>query len=128
MTTNQNGERGHTVNGIKLTLLALALSAASVWAQNTPGYNNRIPPDIMTPGTLETRSGTLKFFDGFPTKETTQKVSDNLDFLRGVEVFLNFVPSTSIEGLRRGMVGLAACAASDKRRKDSNALAHYQVG
>ena len=27
-----------------------------------------------------------------PTAETTQKIYDNLDFLRGVEVFLNFVP------------------------------------
>ncbi len=30
-------------------------------------------------------------------------VYDNLDFLRGVEVFLNFIPATSIEAIRRGM-------------------------
>lgn len=26
---------------------------------------------------------------------------DTLDFMRGVEVFLNFIPATSIEGIRR---------------------------
>jgi len=92
--------------------LALALSAASAWAQNTPGYNHKIPEQIMTPDTVETRIGTLKFFDGFPTKETTQKVYDNLDFLRGVEVFLNFIPAASIEAMRRGNVEMGANAAN----------------
>ena len=30
----------------------------------TPGYNQKIPDKIMTPDTVETRIGTLKFFDG----------------------------------------------------------------
>jgi hypothetical protein len=33
-----------------------------------------IPPEITTPDSVETRLGTLKFVDGFPDKETTQKV------------------------------------------------------
>ncbi len=70
----------------------------------TPGFNNKIPEAIMTPDTVETRIGTLEFFDGVPKPETVEKVYDNLDFLRGVEVFLNFIPATSIEGIRRGMV------------------------
>jgi hypothetical protein len=72
--------------------------------ETTPGYNHPIPPQIMTPDSVETRLGTLKFFDGFPDKETTQKAFDNLDFMRGVETFLDFIPATSIEGMRRGMV------------------------
>jgi hypothetical protein len=88
--------------------LALALCASSGWAQNTPGYNHKIPPQIMTPDSVETRLGTLKFFDGFPDKETTQKAFDNLDFMRGVETFLDFIPATSIEGMRRGMVEAGA--------------------
>jgi len=93
-------------------LSVLAFMTTGVYAQNTPGYNNKIPEKIMTPDTVETRIGTLKFFDGFPTKETTKRVYDNLDFLRGVEVFLNFVPATSLEGLRRGMVDLGATSAN----------------
>ncbi len=92
----------------------------------TPGYNNKIPEQILTPDSVETRLGTLEFFDGFPTPETTRKVYDNLDFMRGVEVFLNFIPATSIEGLRRGMVELGATAAHQvmitDRLLDSNPL------
>src|SRR5580698_9515264 len=76
--------------------------------QNTPGYNHKIPQQIMTPDSVTTRIGTLKFFDGLPDKETTQKVYDNLDFMRGVETFLNFVPAASIEAMRLGMVELGA--------------------
>ena len=74
----------------------------------TAGYNHTIPPQIMTPDSVATRIGTLKFFDGLPDKESTQKVYDNLDFMRGVEAFLNFVPAASIEGMRRGMVEMGA--------------------
>lgn len=77
-------------------LLALALTAASALAQNTPGYNHKIPPQILTPDSVETRIGTLRFVDGFPTKETAHKVFDHLGFMRGVEAFLTFVPEASI--------------------------------
>jgi hypothetical protein len=33
-----------------------------------------IPPEITTPDSVETRLGTLKFFDGFPDKATIEKV------------------------------------------------------
>lgn len=79
-------------------------ASASGAAPNTPGYNFRIPEKIMTPDRVETRIGTLEFVDGVPTPETTQKVYENLDFLRGAEVFLNFIPATSLEGLRLGNV------------------------
>jgi len=76
--------------------------------QSTPGYNNKIPESIMTPDKVKTRIGTLEFFDGIPTKETAALVYDNLDFMRGVESFLNGIPMTSVEGLRRGMESLGA--------------------
>jgi len=74
----------------------------------TPNYNNRIPTNIMTPDTVETRIGTLNFFDGLPTPETAQKVFDNLDHMRGVETFLSGIPATSLEGMRVGMAELGA--------------------
>lgn len=58
----------------------------------------------MTPDTVKPRIGTLRFVDGVPTAETTRDLSDHLDFLRGVEVFLHFIPATSLEGLRLGAV------------------------
>lgn len=74
----------------------------------TPGFNNKIPEKIMTPDKVETHFGTLDFVDGVPTAETTRKVYDNLDYIRGIEVFLNFIPATSQEGLRLGAVETGA--------------------
>jgi hypothetical protein len=69
-------------------------------------YKTDIPDKIMTPDRVETRIGDLEFYDGMPTKETLKKVYDNIDFIRGVDVFMNFIPATSIEALRLGMVEL----------------------
>ena len=90
-------------------LLAGALMTSSVFGQEpTPGYNNKIPESIMTPDKVETRTGTLEFFDGIPTKKTAALLYDNLDFLRGGETFLNGMPAALLEGLRRGQVSLGA--------------------
>ena len=73
-------------------------------AQITPGYNTHIPEKIMTPNKVQTRIGELNFYDGMPTKETLKKIYDNLDFVRGIDVFLNFIPATSVEAMRLGML------------------------
>lgn len=70
----------------------------------TKGFNFKIPAKIMTPDRVKTRLGQLRFVDGVPTAETIKLVYDHLDFLRGVEVFLNFIPAASLESLRLGNV------------------------
>ena len=67
-----------------------------------------IPEAITTPDKVETRIGTLGFFDGFPDDATTQKVYDNLDFMRGVEAFLNAMPGASAEAIRVGWASQGA--------------------
>jgi hypothetical protein len=75
-----------------------------------PGYNTHIPPSIMTPDRVSTRIGELEFFDGLPSAETARRTLDHLDFLRGVEAFLNGIPAASIEAMRRGMVAVGVDA------------------
>ncbi len=91
-----------------------------------PGYNTPIPPEITTPDRVLTRLGELRFADGVPTHDTARLLFDHLDFLRGVEVFLNCIPAASLEGLRRGMAELGgdAChqAVISDRLMDSNPL------
>ena len=69
-----------------------------------PKMTTPIPSEITTPDSLHTRLGTLKFFDGLPDAATVEKVYDNLDFMRGVDVFLNTLAPASllanIEGLK----------------------------
>lgn len=91
-----------------LALLLGQCFSNSAFAQATPGYNNKIPAKIMTPDTVPTRIGTLEFFDGLPTDETSNKLFDHLDFLRAVETFLNGVPAASVEAMRLGMAELGA--------------------
>jgi hypothetical protein len=57
---------------------------------------------ISTPDSVETSIGTLKFFDGVPTDDTVKTVYDNLDRMRGVQVFLDTLPGASMYRLRAG--------------------------
>jgi len=69
-------------------------------------FKTDVPTEILTPNHVDSRIGELEFYDGMPTDATLEKVYENLDFMRGVDVFLNFIPATSIEGMRLGMVEL----------------------
>jgi hypothetical protein len=99
----------HHKNLIAVTLLG-ALAASTTFAANPPKMKmtTDIPESITTPDRVETRIGTLSFFDGFPDDATTQKVYDNLDFMRGVEAFLNAMPGASAEAVRVGWASQGA--------------------
>ncbi len=84
------------------------MSTKKTNGEPTPGYNTKIPESIMTPDKVETRVGTLEFFDGIPTEKTAALLYDHLDFLRGVETFLNGLPATSLEAMRLGLAALGA--------------------
>jgi hypothetical protein len=71
-------------------------------------YNTEIPENILTPDRVESRIGTLEFYDGIPTKKTAELVYDNLDFLRGIETFLNGIPAASLEAFRIGQEKIGA--------------------
>lgn len=62
-----------------------------------------VPRQITTPDSVETRLGTLRFFDGFPDEATVDKVYENLDFSRGVLAFLNAMPGASAHAIGEGM-------------------------
>jgi len=64
-----------------------------------------VPEGIATPDTLETPLGTLRFFDGVPDEESTQKLYDNLDSQRAVQAFLNSIQIASMSALRKGVLG-----------------------
>ncbi len=87
-----------------IALLGLAASMPA-WgqAQSAPKYSADVPSYITTPDTVQTRIGTLKFFDGQPDLETVQKVYDNLDFARGTEAFLSGMPATSVYAACEGL-------------------------
>ncbi|MBP1160211.1 hypothetical protein ABIC28_002313 [Rhodococcus sp. PvR044] len=57
---------------------------------------------IGVPDRVETPLGAFEFFDGVPLPESTRKLYDGLDFVRGIDAFLNAVPGASLVAMRRG--------------------------
>ena len=60
------------------------------------------PPEITTPDKVDTRIGVLNFKDGVPSKETVEKIYDNLDFTHAFEAFVNTFQGVSIAALHKG--------------------------
>ena len=87
---------------VAAALFPLATDAQT--SGHAPKMATEVPPGVATPDSVETSLGTLKFFDGSPNEETVTKVYDNLDLIRGVDVFLNTQSAAStlanIEGLK----------------------------
>ena len=63
-----------------------------------------MPPGIASPDKVETRLGTLKFFDGVPDKASTEKLYDNLDFQRAVQAYLLGLPPVNQLANRRAIL------------------------
>jgi hypothetical protein len=67
---------------------------------------------ISIPDEVETAIGTLEFFDGVPTDATVATVYDNLDRMRGLQVFLDNQGAASIHAMRSGNAGIGADASN----------------
>jgi hypothetical protein len=80
---------------------ALPYTAA---AQTAPA----IPQILVTPDKVETRIGTLEFKDGAPSAATAEKVLDSLDYVRGVDAFMNTFSGASAYAIRKGFQSIGA--------------------
>ena len=61
---------------------------------------------ISTPDRVESRLGTLEFRDGAPTKATAELLYDHLDFVHGMEAFINAFPGASVAAIRQGFLSI----------------------
>jgi hypothetical protein len=83
--------------------LCVAASVAAALAQQPkPKMATDIPAAITTPDRVETRLGTLNFFDGLPDNSSVEKLFDNLDFQRAVQAYLLALPAVNLTGMRSG--------------------------
>ena len=67
---------------------------------------------ISIPDKVETAIGQLEFFDGVPNDATIDKLYDNLDRMRGVEVYLNHSGAGSLNAMRKGNASIGADASN----------------
>ena len=63
-----------------------------------------VPPETTTPSTVATAIGNLEFTDGYPTPETAARLRDHLDYLHGVETFMNTIQGVSTYAVREGFL------------------------
>jgi len=81
----------------------LALTVLVTVGLSLPAFA-QAPASVTTPDRIDTRLGTLEFKDGAPSKATVEKVYDNLDFMHGVEAFVNAYQGASTYAIREGML------------------------
>ncbi|MEK6246632.1 MAG: DUF1254 domain-containing protein, partial [Planctomycetales bacterium] len=83
-------------------ILAVLMAGGIVTTGRAQEVHTPIPASIKTPDRIESKIGTLQFRDGYPTAETAAKIRDQLDYLHGVESFMNSIQGVSLYALRKG--------------------------
>lgn len=81
------------------SVLAFVVALGPAFAQVSP----ETLKSISIPDKVDTSIGTLEFFDGVPTDATVATVYDNLDRMRGTQVFLDNVGAVSMYAVRKGL-------------------------
>lgn len=69
-------------------------------------FTTEIPKSITTPDKIESKIATLQFKDGYPDGETVAKIRDELDYLHGVEAFMNSIQGVSTYAIRKGLMDI----------------------
>lgn len=87
-----------------LSAFAIAVAMGPAWGEVSQTELDA----ISIPDKVETAIGTLEFFDGVPTDATVATVYDNLDRMRGMEVFLDNVGAVSMYSVRKGLADAGA--------------------
>jgi hypothetical protein len=77
---------------------------------------------LSSPDVVQSAFGEWNFFDGVPTADSVTKIYDALDFLRGVDVFMNCVPGASVAALRKGQRAIGQTSARQICIADPRAL------
>ena len=86
------------------SLITFAALTAVILTPLTTNAQAEISKSTLTPDTVETRLGTLKFKDGVPDADTTQKLYDELDYIHAVNAFMNGYPLVNQLALRKGFI------------------------
>ncbi len=99
-----------TANTLSCTLIgALAIAGGGSLSAEV---SKETLESIGIPDKVETAIGELEFFDGVPNDATIDKLYDNLDRMRGVEVYLNNSGAGSLNAMRKGNAGIGANASN----------------
>lgn len=100
---------GKLANCIASSVLAITMAMGPATAQSDAEFAAKVPDNVLTPDKVETETlGTLQFFDGMPSPDTTEKVFDNLDLIRATTAFLDGMKIASLRGMFQGYEDVGA--------------------
>ena len=100
-------------NFVKVVMAVVILFVVPFHGPAVAQVSKEVLDSISTPNEVQTSIGTLKFLDGAPSAETTEKVYDYLDTARATETFLNGMPGASLKALIDGHHSLGAVEAHE---------------
>ena len=83
-------------------ILAILIVTTIVYTDNAQAEPTEVPASITTPDRVESKIGTLQFRDGYPVGDTAIKIQDELDYIHGVEAFMNSIHGVSVYAIRKG--------------------------
>jgi hypothetical protein len=63
-----------------------------------------VPTEITTPSKVEAGIGTLEFTDGYPAADTAERLRDHLDYVHGLDTFMNTIQGVSTYAIREGFL------------------------
>ncbi len=104
-----------TTYRIALTVLLGALAIPAT-AQD---FKTEIPEFLTTPDRVESHLGTLEFKDGYPVGDTATKIQDELDYLHGLESFMNSIQGVSLYAMRKGFLDAGISHSNSRRTRSS---------
>jgi len=85
----------------KMAFAALVV-VGTIISSTASAQKTEVPASVTTPDVVESRIGSLQFKDGYPIGDTAEKIRDELDYLHGVEAFMNSIHGVSLYALRKG--------------------------
>ena len=100
-------KKGRTSTRVALAVTA-SLLTGSVTSLASTGSGTGVPSSVTTAEKMETRIGTLEFPNGQPSRETLEKVYDNLDFIHAFRAFSDTLQGVSIHAVRKGIASVGA--------------------
>jgi len=88
---------------ITTMIVTMLMLSGIVITGSAQAERTKVPVSITTPDRVESRIGALHFKDGYPIGDTAAKIRDELDYLHGVETFMNSIHGVSLYALRKGL-------------------------
>jgi len=89
----------------KITFSALTFSLLFIGNSLTK-ISEKTLKTMTTPDKITMNSGTLQFNDGYPTTQTAAKIRDELDYINGVNTFMNSTRGVSMYAIRKGLLDI----------------------